>query len=134
MVTPSSTRTLKPRQRRPDISVLRRRQLQRFGKHAAKSLNSCLIAYHWHNKRSSKDPDWALVEAARRMGGKVTETQAHQIIEEAAATFHPSHMSADGLARYVGLPYCDRQRLKITVIGACDVSKQQRGDLRRQRD
>jgi hypothetical protein len=122
------------RQRRPDLSVLRRHQLQRFAKHAAKNLSPCLIAYHWHNKRSSKDPAWALVEAARRMGRKVTETQALQIIEEAAATFHPSHMSADGLARYVGLPYRDRTRLKITVIGACDVSKQERVDLRRQRD
>jgi hypothetical protein len=122
------------RQRRPDLSVLRRRQLQRFGKYAAKNLNPCLVAWHWHNKRSSKDPAWALVEAARRMGGKVTEAQAQQIIEEAAATFHPMHMSADGLARYVGLPYSDRTRLKITVIGACDVSKQERADLRRQRD
>src|SRR5436190_15925359 len=120
--------------RRPDLSVLRRRQLQTFGKHAAKNLNPCLIAWHWHNKRNLKDPAWALMEAARRMGGKVSEAQANQIVEEAGATFHPMHMSADGLAAYVGLPYRDRTRLKITTIGACDVTKNEREDLRRQRD
>jgi hypothetical protein len=68
------------------------------------------------------------------MGAKVTEAQAPQIIEEAAATYDPMHLSADGLARYVGLRYRDRARLKITTIGACDLSKKQREDLRRQRD
>jgi hypothetical protein len=117
------------RQRRPDLSVLRRRQLERFGKYAAQNLK-CLVTWHWHNKRSSKDPAWALMEAARRMGRKVTETQALQIIEEAAATFHPMHLSADGPARYIGLSYRDRERLKITVIGACDLTKKERENLR----
>src|SRR6516162_9563515 len=53
-----------------------------------------LIAWHWFNRRA-KDPIWSLMEAAKRMGGEITEAEASAITEEASLT--RKHLSADNL-------------------------------------
>jgi Tfp pilus assembly protein PilV len=83
-----------------------------------------LIAWQWHNINNSKDPAGALIEAAKRMHGTITEQQAEQIIEEANA--RPKIRKADALGRYLRLTDKMRTALGITTIGSFDLSKRQR--------
>jgi hypothetical protein len=55
-----------------------------------------LIAWLWHCK--AEDQIWALMEAAKSMGGKITEAQASAITEEASII--RKCWSADNLARF----------------------------------
>src|SRR5262245_20896857 len=89
-----------------------------------------LIAWHWHNPKAI-DPIWSLMEAAKRMGGKISEAEASAITEEASIT--PKHLSADNLARFLGVTYAHRQALGLTTIGSIDVKKRAREELRRLR-
>src|SRR5262249_18994583 len=43
-----------------------------------------LIAWVWHNRKAI-DQIWSVMEAAKRMGGKITEAEASAIIEEASS-------------------------------------------------
>jgi hypothetical protein len=90
-----------------------------------------LIAWQWHNINNSKDPAGALIEAAKRMHGTITEQQAEQIIEEANA--RPKIRKADALGRYLGLTDKVRTALEITTIGSLDLSKRQRALRKRER-
>src|SRR5215472_17823998 len=74
-----------------------------------------LVAWVWHN-RKAKDQIWSVMEAAKRMGGKVTEAEAAAITEEASIT--RKHLSADNLARFLGVTYEQRQHLCLTTIGS----------------
>ena len=49
-----------------------------------------------------------MMEAAKRMGGKLTEEEAEAVIEEALSTRR--HLSADRLARWLGLTFNVRPR------------------------
>jgi hypothetical protein len=72
------------------------------------------------------------MEAAKRMDGKITEAEASAIIEEAATT--RKHLSADNLARWLGITYDQRQKLRLTTIGSTNVKKADRKEIRRVRD
>jgi hypothetical protein len=85
-----------------------------------------LIAWHWHNP-SGEDPIWSIMEAAKRMGGKITEAEASAITEEASITC--KHLSADNLARFLDVKYAQRQALRLTTIGSVDVKKRARKEL-----
>ena len=61
----------------------------------------------------------------------ITEDEARDIIEEARTTLRPR--TPDGWARALGLTYARRQRIGITTIGAIDVNKRQRTQLRKLR-
>jgi hypothetical protein len=90
-------------------------------------LNRWLIAWIWHN-RKAKDQIWSVMECAKNMGGKVTEAGASAITEEASIT--RKHLSADNLARFLGVTYEQRQVLRLTTIGSVNVKKRARKELR----
>jgi hypothetical protein len=90
-----------------------------------------LIAWHWYNSKA-RDPIWSLMEAAKRMGGKITEAEASAIIEEASII--RKCWSADNLARFLGVTYAQRQALGLTTIGSINVGRRARKELRKRRD
>jgi hypothetical protein len=90
-----------------------------------------LIAWVWHNRKAT-DQIWAVMEAAKRMGGKITEAQASAITEEASIT--RKHLSADNLAKFLGVTYEQRQQLGLMTIGSVNVKKAARKELRKRRD
>src|SRR5262249_18031434 len=73
-----------------------------------------------------------LMEAAKRMGGSITEAEASAITEEASIT--RKHRTADNLARFLGVTYEQRQRLGLTTIGSVNVKRTDRREIRRIRD
>jgi hypothetical protein len=88
-----------------------------------------LVAWNWHLPES-KDRIGAVQHAASRMRRfGMTRTEAAAIIEEANRTRR--HMSADSLARWLGLTYEMREKIGITTIGAIDVSRRQRAAFRK---
>jgi hypothetical protein len=103
-----------------------------------------LIAWLWHYR--TKDPIWALIEAAKTMWRPnrpispeedariptITEAEASAITEEASIT--RKHLSADNLARFLGVTYAQRQALGLTTIGSVNVKKRQRMEIRKIRD
>jgi hypothetical protein len=90
-----------------------------------------LIAWHWYNPKAA-DPIWSLMEAAKRMGGQLTEAQASAITKEASII--RKCWSADNLARFLGVTYDQRQALRLTTIGSVNVKKRAREELRKRRD
>jgi hypothetical protein len=91
-----------------------------------------LIAWHWHNPKAI-DPIWSLMEAAKRMGGNISEAEASAITEEASIT--RKHLSADNLARFLGVTYKQRQHLgSRPTIGSIDVKKRARKELRKRQN
>src|SRR5262249_56505071 len=90
-----------------------------------------LIAWVWHNPEA-RDQIWSVMEAAKRMGGKITEAEASAITEEASIT--RKHLSADNLARFLRVTYTQREALGLTTIGSVDVGKRARKELRKRRD
>jgi len=73
------------------------------------------------------------MEAARRMGKRdLTEADAEAIIEEARTTHR--HMTADRLARWLGLTYEVREKIGITTIGSIDVNKNERWARRKEQN
>ena len=106
-----------PRRRRNQnfsFAAKRRREIVLHARHVGaaetEDFSRRLIAWHWFN-REAKDPIWSLVEAAKRMGGKMSEAEASAITEEASAIRR--HLSADNLARWLGVTYEQRMRLRI---------------------
>jgi hypothetical protein len=79
--------------------------------------------------RKAKDQIWSLMECAKNMGRKITEAEASAITEEASIT--RKHLSADNLARFLGVTFEQRQRLGLTTIGSVNVKKRARRELRR---
>src|SRR3981081_161891 len=106
-----------------DRGARRRREIEWHAKDvgAADSddLPRWLIAWIWHNPRA-KDPAGAVLECARRIGRKgLTADEAVAVIKEASRTRR--HMSADNLARFLGVASLQRQRLGLTTIGSVDL-------------
>ena len=127
-----------PRRRRNhnfDLNPKRRKEIVQHallvGAMDTEDRSRWLIAWHWHNCKAT-DPIWSLMEAAKRMGGKITEAEASVITEEASIT--PKHRKADDLACWLGVTYADRQALGLTTIGSVDVKKRARKVLRRRKD
>jgi hypothetical protein len=119
-----------------DFWVRRRREIERHacevGAAHTDDLSRWLIAWVWHNGRS-RDQIGAVIECARRMGREgFTPADAEAVVEEASRTGR--HMSADNLARFLGVTYALRQRLGLTTIGSVDVGKRARKELRKRKD
>jgi hypothetical protein len=70
--------------------------------------------------------------AAEKMGGEITKADAIEIVDK-ASTGH-WYPSADGLARYLGVTYDERQTLRMGSIGSVNVNKAERKEIRRVRD
>jgi len=117
-----------------DLLAKRRKEIVLIARHigAAQTddFDRYLIAWVWHN-RKAKDQIWSVMEAAKRMGGKVTEAEAAAITEEASIT--RKHLSADNLARFLGVTFEQRQALHLTTIGSINVQKAARKELRKVR-
>jgi cytosine/adenosine deaminase-related metal-dependent hydrolase len=128
-----------PRRRRHsnfDVAAKRRREIVLHGRHVGaaetEDFSQWLIAWHWHNSKA-RDPIWSLMEAAKKMGGKITEAEASAITKEASITRKHHHLSADNLARFLGVTYAQRQALRLTTIGSVNVGKRARTVLRKRR-
>ena len=117
-----------------DTPAARRREIERFARHIdvadSDDFRIFLIAWQWHNP-NSKDPAGALMMAAKRMSGAITEEQAEQVINEADTV--PKCRKADALGRYLRLSDETRTSLGICTIGSFDMSKRQRALRRRER-
>jgi hypothetical protein len=127
---------MKGRQRKNfDFPAKRRREIVLHGRYvgAAKTedFTRWLIAWVWHNPKA-KDQIWSVMEAAKRMGGKITEAEASAITEEASIT--RKQLSADNLARFLGVTYAQREELGIKTIGSIDVKRGARKVLRQRKD
>jgi hypothetical protein len=127
-----------PRRRRNhnfDLNPKRRKEIVQHallvGAMDTEDRSRWLIAWHWHNRKAT-DPIWSLMEAAKRMGGKITEAEASAITKEASIT--PKHLTADNLARFLGVTYEQRQALGFTTIGSVNVGKRARKELRKRKD
>jgi len=116
-----------------DLPATRRREIERFAREIdvsdTEDFRRFLIAWVWHNPKS-KDPLGALMMAAKRMGGQISEAQASSVIEEAAAT--PKLRAADVLGKYLRLTEMLRTALRIRTIGSIDVLKKQRAKRRKE--
>jgi hypothetical protein len=85
-MTPMMDRAPAARRRRRnrnfDFPAIRRKEIVRHARlvGAAETEDFCrwLIAWVWHN-RNAKDQIWPVMEAAKRMGGKLTEAEASAI-------------------------------------------------------
>jgi hypothetical protein len=121
--------------RKFDKPAARRREIERYARHIdvadSDDFRIFLIAWQWHNP-NSKDAIGALMMAAQRMGGAITEEQAEKIIEEADTI--PPCRTADALGRWLRLSDAMRTFLKIYTIGSFDVSRRQRALRRKERN
>ena len=117
-----------------DFAAVRRREIERHARrmHAASTedFDHWLVVWVQHNA-GSKDPVGALMMAARRMGGRITEAEAIAVIDCAKAS--PRPRTADSLARQLGLTYRVREELRITTIGSIDIGKRARKVLRQRK-
>jgi hypothetical protein len=125
-----------PRRRQPfSFPAKRRREIVLHARHVGaaetEDFSRWLIAWVWHNPKA-KDQIWSVMEAAKSMGGKITEAEASAVTEEASIT--RKHLTADNLARFLGVTYEQRQALRLTTIGSVNVGKRARKELRRRRD
>lgn len=118
-----------------DFPAKRRKEIASHARHVGASetedFSRWLIAWVWHN-RKAKDQIWSVMEATKRMGGKITEAEASAVTEEASIT--RKHLSADNLARFLGVTYAQRQALRLTTIGSVNVKKRARRELRKRKD
>ncbi len=115
------------------MPAMRRAEIERYacaiGVAETDDFRSFLLAWQWHNP-NSRDAVGALMMAAQRMGGAITEAEAEQIIDEADTI--PKCRKADALAKFLHLSDKMRTELQIRTIGSVDVSKQQRARRRRE--
>jgi hypothetical protein len=118
-----------------DFPAKRRREIvlhaRLVGAAQTEDFDRWLIAWIWHNPKA-KDQIWSVMEAAKPMSGEITEAKAAAIIEEASIT--RKHLTADNLARFLGVTHQQRQALRITTIGSVDVGKRARKELRKRHD
>jgi hypothetical protein len=123
------------RRRSFDIAAIRRREIERHAKHVGAADTEdywrWLVAWAWHN-RTSKDQIGALEAASDRMGRALETSEIDEILDQAKAIRR--RCSADALAKFLGVTYAHRQRLRITTIGAIDVGERARKELRRRRN
>jgi hypothetical protein len=129
-------RVSQPRRGRKSFSLdaKRRNEIERLARHVGaadtEDFDRYLIAWYWHNPQST-DPLWSLMYAAGRMGGSITEAEASRITEE--ASIMRRWRKADTMARFLGLKYAVRQKLKIWTIGSIDIGKRSRTVLRKRK-
>jgi hypothetical protein len=119
---------------RKDVLAFRRSEIVRdaceVGAADTADFDRWLIQWAVHNP-GAKDEIWAVMMAAQKMGGEITEEEAAGICDEAALYTHLP--TADQLAKTLGLTYDRRRKLRITTIGAIDIDKRGREEIRRVR-
>jgi hypothetical protein len=135
-ISPLTRKRRSRRRARFDPRVRRRREIEAHAIHVGAAdtddFDRWLIAWIWHNSQS-KDQIGAVIGCASRMGrNDLTLAEAEAIIEEASLTRR--HLAADNLARFLGVTYKQRERLGLTTIGALDVGKRARRELRKRKD
>ena len=117
------------------FAAKRRREIVLHARHVGaaetEDFSQWLVAWFWHNPKS-EDPIWSLMEAAKRMGGNISEAQASAITKEASNI--RKCWSADNVARFLGVTYAQREALRLTTIGSVNVKKRARKELRKRRD
>jgi hypothetical protein len=118
-----------------DFAAKRRREIVLHARYVGaadtEDFGRWLIAWVWHNRKAT-DQIWSVMECAKSMGGKITEVEASTITEEASIT--RKHLSADNLARFLGVTFEQRQRLGLTTIGSVNVGKRARKELRKRQN
>jgi hypothetical protein len=118
-----------------DFPAKRRREIvlhaRYVGPAETEDFSRWLIAWVWHNP-SARDQIWSVMECAKSMGGKITEAEASAVTEEASIT--RKHLTADNLARFLGVTFAQRQALRLTTIGSVNVKKRARKELRKRHD
>jgi hypothetical protein len=126
---------VKRRRNNFDFTAKRRREIVLHARHVGamdtEDRSRWLIAWVWHNPKA-KDQIWSVMNAAWNMGREIPEAEASEIIEEASITRR--HLSADNLARFLGVTYEQRQALRLTTIGSVNVGKRARKELRKRND
>jgi hypothetical protein len=117
-----------------DPAAKRRREIERHARHVGAADTDdfwrWLVAWAWHNT-TSKDQVGALENISEKMGRRLGPSEIDEILD--VANTGRRACSADAVARFLGLTYKQRQRLKITTIGAIDVNKRGRSLLRQRR-
>jgi hypothetical protein len=113
-----------------------RREIERHARHVGAAetddLYRWLVAWVWFNPQSKDQAGAVMVSAAYAMGRRdLSEAEAEAIVAEARHTRR--HMSADGLARWLGCTYAHREALRLTRIGCCNVGPEARRVLIRRR-
>jgi hypothetical protein len=118
-----------------NFEATRRREIERHavlvGVAETEDFDRHLIAWAGHNPTAA-DPLWSLAEAAKRMGGALSEAEAVEIAERASA--YPKRIKADALGAWLGVTYRQRSALKLRTIGCCDIKKRARLELRKRKD
>jgi hypothetical protein len=118
-----------------DFSAKRRREIVQHacyvGAAQTEDFERWLVAWALHNP-GARDQVWSVMQAARRMGGEITEAEAIAITDNAAEI--PHCWRADTVAKYLGITYQQRQALGLTTIGSIDVGKRARKVLRKRAD
>jgi len=129
----------RPRRKRGgayNFPALRRREIERHARDVGAAHTEdfwrWIVGWRWHNEQNSRDPAGALILAAKRMGGSLTEAGAERILETADAL--PRCCTADKLGKFLGVTYAQRQKLAITTIGSIDVNKRSRALLRKRKN
>jgi hypothetical protein len=130
---------MSPRLRRKQgafsLSAVRRAEIERHARYVGAADTEdfwrWLVAWSWHNGQNNRDPAGALMMAAGRMGGCLTESQAITTLEQADDM--RQHRNADKLARFLGITFPQRTALGITSIGSIDVNRRGRALLRKRR-
>jgi hypothetical protein len=116
-----------------DLTVRRRREIEShanyIGAAETEDFWRWIVAWIWHNKDVYAGE---ITNAAKRMGRKITEAEAVEMLELAASTRR--HMTAERLGRFLGLTYAQRQFIGITTIWCADVNKRERKAMRREKD
>jgi hypothetical protein len=127
-------RVLGAGRRRFDFAAKRRREIVLHARHVgaadSEDFTRWLIAWVWHNPKA-KDQIWSVMNAARNMGREITEAEASAVTEEASIT--RKRLTADNLARFLGMTYQHRQALRLTTIGSVNVGKRARKELHKLR-
>jgi hypothetical protein len=118
-----------------NLNTARRREIERLIRYRdagdTDDLSTHLVPWAAHN-RDSKRPVEALMMTAARLGGHISAATAMEIV--AAAQHMSDRMTADYLAKTLGVTYEERQRLGLTTIGSIDVDKEGRKERRKRRD
>jgi hypothetical protein len=91
------------------------------------------LAWCWNNPRA-QNLRWSLWNWSKyTLRRELTDAELDDIIGDIQNKRTRKHLTADRLAKWLGLTYAVRQALRITTIGAIDVPKRARKKLRKEK-
>ena len=92
------------------------------------------LAWCWNNPRA-QNLRWSLWNWSKySLHRELTETELDEILDDIENRRTRRCLTADNLARWLGLTFADRTLLNIKTIGAIDVPKRARKKLRKKKD